>query len=112
VTWSNSEEVLRRERRVAIDHGGIRGEASGTATVSDHYGGEVGVRWDEPSTAWAAGGVTLELEWPEVTVKTASRGSLRTDRHHWYLELELDVFENGTLVRQRRWQREVPRHLQ
>jgi hypothetical protein len=112
VTWENAEDVITRERRVSIDHGGTRGETSGTATVRDHYAGAVGVRWDDPSNAWACGGVTLNLTWPEVTVETASRGSLRTDAERWYLELELDVYEDGTLLRQRRWERDIPRELQ
>jgi hypothetical protein len=47
-----------------------------------------------------------------VTVRTESRGSLRTDRETWRLELELDVYEDGELIAQRRWDREIPRHLQ
>jgi hypothetical protein len=95
-----------------IDHGGVRGQASNGAQVLDRYGGEVGVRWDDPGDAWAVGGTTYELTWPEVTVRTESRGSLRTDRDTWRLTLELDVSQDGVPLFHRRWEREVPRHLQ
>ena len=78
----------------------------------DHYFGEVGVRRDEPGTAWASGGTVYELEWPEVTARCESRGNLRTDANTWRMELELKVYENGELLAERRWEEEVPRHLQ
>jgi hypothetical protein len=112
VTWEVRDDVAARARRVVIDHGGVRGQASTGAGVLDRYGGEVGVSWDDPGNAWATGGTTYELTWPEVTVRTESRGSLRTDRETWRLELELDVYEDGELIAQRRWDREIPRHLQ
>lgn len=112
VVWEVHDDVADRSRRVVIDHGGVRGQASNGAQVLDRYGGEVGVRWDDPGDAWAVGGTTYELTWPEVTVRTESRGSLRTDRDTWRLTLELDVSEDGVPLFHRRWEREVPRHLQ
>jgi hypothetical protein len=95
-----------------IDHGGVRGQGAKGVKIMDAYGGEVGVRGREPGTAWARGGTTYELAWPEVTVRTESRGTLRTDADTWYVELELDVFENGEQIEHRRWERTAPRHLQ
>jgi len=69
-------------------------------------------RGAEPGIAWAQGGTTYELAWPEVAVRAESRGSLRTDASTWYLELELKVFENGELIAERSWERSTPRHLQ
>ena len=80
--------------------------------IEDHYGGEIRVRWDRPGIASASGGVSFELSWPEVTVGTASKGTLRTDEENWYLELELEVRENGEVIRTRRWERTLPRDLQ
>jgi hypothetical protein len=111
VEWSVGYDVITRERRVVIDHGGVRGQGSDVETY-DRYGGEVGVRRDEPGSAWARGGTTFELAWPEVKARTESRGQLRTDATTWHLVLELDVFENGERIAQRRWERTVPRHLQ
>jgi predicted acyl esterase len=120
VTWEVRDDVAERIRRVVIDHGGVRGQGSRSAFASptenaevfDRYRGEVGVRWDDPGDAWAVGGTTYELSWPEVTVRTESRGSLRTDRDTWSLELELEVYEDGQLLRRRTWERTLPRHLQ
>jgi predicted acyl esterase len=112
VIWEVRDDVAERARRVVIDHGGVRGQSSNGAEVLDRYGGEVGVRVDDPGTAWAIGGTTYQLTWPEVTVRTESRGSLRTDRDTWRLELEVDVYEDGEHRFRRRWERELPRHLQ
>jgi hypothetical protein len=112
VVWEVRDDVGERVRRVVIDHGGVRGQASNGAGVLDRYGGEVGVGWDDPGRAWAEGSTTYELTWPEATVRTESRGSLQTDRDTWRLELELDVYEDGEHRFHRRWEREVPRDLQ
>jgi hypothetical protein len=112
VVWEVRDDVVARTRRVAIDHGGVRGQAALGCETFDAYGGEVGVSRDDPAQAWGTGGTTFELAWPEVTVRCESRGTLRTDRETWSLELELDVYEDGALIRQRRWERTVPRHLQ
>jgi hypothetical protein len=112
VRWDVVDDVVARERRVIIDHGGVRGQGAHGVEILDIYGGEVGVRAHEPGVAWATGGTAFELAWPAVTVRTESRGTLRTDARRWVLELELDVYEDGELIRERRWEREVARHLQ
>jgi hypothetical protein len=113
VTWEVRDDVVARIRRVVIDHGGVRGSTeSDGASIRDTYGGEVGVRWDEPGHAWAEGGVTFELGWPEVTVTTASHGRLETDAATWRLTLEVKVSENGEVIRERHWERTIPRDLQ
>lgn len=113
VTWEVREDLLGRERSVEIDHGGIRGgDGNPEVKIEDRYGGEVRVRWDRPGIASASGGVSFELSWPEATVRTASRGALRSDETTWYLELELEVSENGGVIRTRRWERTLPRDLQ
>ncbi len=111
VTWTITEDVLARERRVTIDHGGVRGGAARDIGYEDHYGGEIVVSIDEPGTARATGGTVYELAWPEVTARTESKGTLRSDATTWYLELELEVQENGETIATRRWERTVPRDL-
>jgi hypothetical protein len=112
VTWEVREDVLRRERAVAIDHGGQRDGGDGTVDIADGYAGEIRVRWDEPGVASATGSVSFELTWPDVTVRTASRGTLRSDASTWYLELELEVSQDGETLAIRRWHRTVQRDLQ
>jgi uncharacterized protein len=112
VLWEVRDDVVAQERRVVIDHGGVLGHGANGVETVDAYGGEVGVRGREPGAAWARGGTTYELTWREVTARAESRGALRTDATTWYLELELELFEDGRQVGKRRWERSAPRHLQ
>ena len=122
VTWYHAQDIVSREHRVTIDHGGVRGagrhprQAFAGAGADgldylDRYGGTIEVRWDEPGIACATGGTVYELGWPEVRVRTESRGTLRSDATTWYVALELEVRENGETIATRRWERTVPRHL-
>lgn len=110
VTWTIEDDVLARERRVRIEHGGVRGEA-GDIRIVDTYGGEIGVSTVEPGRAWATGATSFELAFPEATVRAVSQGTLRTDRDTWQLTLELEVYEDDRQVAHRRWERAVPRGL-
>jgi hypothetical protein len=109
--WRIEEDVLERRRGVTIDHG-LEEDRDMSVHVVEHYGGTVSVSTTDPGHARATGGTTFELRWPEATVRTESRGTLRSDAATWYLELELDVFENGEPIARRRWERQVPRALQ
>jgi hypothetical protein len=109
--WRIEEDVLERRRGVTIDHG-LEEDRDMSVHVVEHYGGTVSVSTTDPGNARATGGTTFELRWPEATVRTESRGTLRSDAATWYLELELDVFENGEPIARRRWERQVPRALQ
>lgn len=109
VILESHDDVVARTRRVAIDHGGVRTPSS---AVTDGYAGEIGVHRDQPGDAWATGSVWFELVWPEATVRTRSRGELRTDSDTWHLTLELEVLQDGEPVTGRRWERHVPRRLQ
>ncbi|HSL10494.1 MAG TPA: CocE/NonD family hydrolase [Actinomycetota bacterium] len=111
VTWTSTEDVLGRRRTVTIDHGGVRGAAAGGLGYSDTYGGEIVASIDEPGNAHATGGTVYELAWPEVQVRTESKGTLRSDATTWHLDLELEVQENGETVFTRRWERRLPRDL-
>lgn len=111
VVWTTTEDVLACERTVAIDHGGVRGAGARDLEYYDRYGGKIVASVDEPGNARATGGTVYELTWPEVAVRTESRGTLRSDATTWYLELELEVRENGETIATRRWERTVPRDL-
>jgi uncharacterized protein len=111
VRWEIHEDVLRRERAVEIDHGGVRGRVGDTET-SDRYHGEIRVRWEEPGDCTARAGAELELAWPEATVRAESRTILRSDPEAWHLEIELQVYDGDELIAERRWERTTPRDLQ
>lgn len=111
VVWEIRDDVLGRTRSVRIDHGGVRGRTGPVETL-DAYEGEIVVRWDEPGIAQARASGTFQLGFPEATVRTESRGTLRSDASTWYLELELEVFEGDGRIAERRWERTLPRDLQ
>lgn len=111
VAWEVVEDVVGRERRVRIDHGGVRGAGARGLELLDRYRGEIAVSIDDPGRARASGVVRYELAWPQVRVATESRGTLRTTGDRWHLELELEVWEDGRSVATRRWERSVPRDL-
>jgi predicted acyl esterase len=111
VRWEIRDDVLARERTVAIDHGGVRGR-SGLADGSDHYWGEIAVRSHEPGHAQATAGASLALAWDEASVRTESRATLRSDPATWHLSIELEVYEGEELIAERRWERTTPRDLQ
>jgi hypothetical protein len=111
VVWETSEDVIAGERRVRIEHGGVRGAGAKGLDYVDRYGGEVVVSIHEPGRARATGGTVYELTWPEVTARTESRGTLRSDATTWYLELELEVQADGETIARRRWDRTLPRDL-
>jgi hypothetical protein len=111
VTWTTTEDVLERTRAVTIDHGGVRGAGARDLEYYDRYGGEIVASIDEPGNAHASGGTVYELAWPELRVRTESKGTLRSDATTWYLDLELEVQEDGETIFTRRWERTLPRDL-
>ena len=111
VTWEIREDVLARERSVAIDHGGVRGR-SGLADGSDRYWGEITAGVHEPGHSRASAGASLVLSWDEATVRTESRAILRSDPERWHLAIELEVYDGDELIAERRWERTTARDLQ
>ncbi len=111
VTWEIREDVLARERSVAIDHGGVRGR-SGLADGSDRYWGEITAGMHEPGHSRASAGASLVLSWDEATVRTESRATLRSDPERWHLAIELEVYDGDELIAERRWERTTARDLQ
>jgi predicted acyl esterase len=111
VSWEIREDVLARERSVAIDHGGVRGR-SGLADGSDRYWGEIATASYDPGNSRASAGASLRLSWDEASVRTESRATLRSDPETWHLTIELEVFEDDERIAERRWERITPRDLQ
>jgi uncharacterized protein len=111
VRWEIREDVLARERTVAIDHGGVRG-LNGLAESSDRYWGKIAVRSHEPGNCRATAGASLELGWGDISVRNESRATLRSDPETWHLTIELEVFEGDERIAERRWERTTPRDLQ
>jgi uncharacterized protein len=111
VRWEVREDVLARERIVAIDHGGIRGR-TGLAESSDRYRGTIAARSHDPGNALATARASLELAWDEVSVRTESRATLRSDPETWHLSIELEVYEHDERIAERRWEKTTPRDLQ
>lgn len=109
--WRVEEDVLGRERRVAIDHG-FEAERENGIGVRARYGGTITVSTEDPGRAWAKGGTTFELRFPEASVRATSRGTLRSDAASYHLELDLEVAEDGRVRKTRRWERTIPRRLQ
>ncbi len=109
--WRLEEDVLGRERRVVIDRE-WEAERENGITVSGRSGGTIAVATSDPGDARASGASTFEIRFPEATVRTRSRGSLRTTATEWHLELELEVAEDGEVWHQQRWERTIPRALQ
>ena len=111
VTWEIRDDVLARERSVAIDHGGVRGR-SGLADGSDRYWGEITAGVHEPGHSRASAGASLVLSWDEATVRTESRATLRSDPERWHLAIELEVYDGDERIAERRWERTTARDLQ
>jgi hypothetical protein len=109
--WRIEEDVLGRERRVVIDRE-WEGEREREISVRGRSGGTIGVSTSDPGNAWASGGSMFEIRFPEATVRTRSRGTLRSTRQDWELELELEVAEGGEVWHRERWHRTIPRALQ
>lgn len=70
------------------------------------------VRRDDPGHCTASAIAELELDWPEASVRSESRTTLRSDPESWHLTIELDAFEGDDQIAERRWERRVPRDLQ
>jgi predicted acyl esterase len=111
VRWEIREDVLARERTVAIDHGGVRGR-NGLAEGSDHYWGEITACSHHPGNSRASAGASLVLSWDEASVRTESRATLRSDPEQWHLAIELEVYDGDKQIAQRRWERTTERDLQ
>ncbi len=110
-SWRIEHDVYARESRVVVESDVVTPLATGgSARMTDQV--RVGVLPHEPGTAWVKSTTDSVIEWPEVTARALARLTLRTDAETWFFDLGLQVFENGDLLRERRWQSQTPRLLQ
>jgi predicted acyl esterase len=106
--WRIEHDVLDRETRVVTRYGGTY-EGNHGAVVTDDYRGELGVSTIDPAIAWARGSSSLEIRWPEATVRTEASLSIRSDREALDVELTLVAHEGDEEIGRRAWTRRLPR---
>ncbi len=112
VTWRIEEDVLGRETRAVIESRGTGQPGDERPRSTERYAGEVAVSTEDPGKASAQGEAVFTIEWPEATVESRARHTVRSDAGAYHLELELEVSENGEVRWSRRWDRTIPRHFQ
>ncbi|MEP7045287.1 MAG: CocE/NonD family hydrolase C-terminal non-catalytic domain-containing protein, partial [Ilumatobacteraceae bacterium] len=110
LTWSSSHDALTRLTRVETKYGGPYDARHG-GHVKDHYEGQVSVVVTDPSLASASGTVRFEIEWPEASVVVESNMIVASNLDEYWVDIELNAFESGELVGERRWSRRFPRRL-
>lgn len=108
VEWRIEHDVLRRETRAFTRYGGPYEGLHG-ASIVDDYRGEVGVSTVDPGRAWVDAASSYRIEWPEVTVRTESTLTMRSDRERFDVELVLRVWDGDDLTVDRTWTRQLPR---
>jgi len=109
--WRFEHDVLRRESRVVIDHDHTTALDDGSAFL-EHYWGNAGVSTVDPGESFVTGGAAFELRWDGTVVRAETHMNLRSDKDNVYLELDLDVTENGAAKESKEWRQTHPRHLQ
>jgi hypothetical protein len=105
-----SHDVLSRVTTANTRYGAICDGRHG-GRVTDRYEGAVTVHLTSPALATAGGTVRFDIEWPEASVAVESRLQVRSDADEYHVDIELDAFESGALVAERRWSQRFPRHL-
>ena len=65
----------------------------------------------DPALATAGGTVRFEIDWPEASIAVESRLTVASTNDEYVVDIELDAFESGDLVAERRWSRRFPRNL-
>ena len=79
--------------------------------MTDLYEGTTTVSVADPSAATAGGTVRFEIDWPEASVAVESRLAVASTCDEYVVDIELDAFESGGLVAERRWSRRFPREF-
>jgi hypothetical protein len=112
VTWRIEHDVLRRETRAEARYGGTIEAQTVSPTVTQWYGGIVGVSTRDPGRTFVDSGGEYEIRYPEATVRTTARTSIRGDAEAYDVTIEITASEEGGERWERRWERRIPRHLQ
>jgi hypothetical protein len=111
IVWHTTHDVLAGRTTCTISHGTTyRTPHDGRA--AEHYDGDIAVGRANPANADARARARFELTWPDVRVAAEARGSVRSDAANYYVEIELDVDDDGQSFARRRWSEVIPRHLQ
>jgi hypothetical protein len=111
VRWWIEHDVLGRRRTARDDHGANYAGRHGSA-MKDTYTGRTDVSTVDPADAGAEGTARFEITWPEATVSSSARLSVRSTADEYEVEIDLDVEEDGQPFARRRWHEVIPRHLQ
>jgi predicted acyl esterase len=109
--WRIEQDVYARETRV-VAHQNATGEVPGVSRSWRNEDVRVGVNPFEPGISWVESMDEAEVEYAEVTARAKARLVLRSDPTTYMFDLALQVFENGELLRERHWEKTVPRKLQ
>jgi putative CocE/NonD family hydrolase len=108
--WRLEHDVLDAERRLVTNQG-AEAELEIGGHLTERYSATVGVSTGDCGRAYNRASARFRLEWAEATVETEARAHLRSDAESFYLELVLDVSEDGVILWSRRWDRTYPRRL-
>ena len=110
VIWRVNHDVLSRMTTANTRYGATHDGRHG-GRITDRYEGAVTVHITDPAMATAGGTVRFDIDWPEASVAVESRLQVRSDADEYHVDIELDAFESGALVAERRWSQRFPRHL-
>ena len=109
-TWHVSHDALARVTTARTRYGATY-EARFGGRVTDLYSGEATVSIVEAGHATAGGTVRFDIAWPEAAVTVESRLQVRSTAEDYCVDIELDAYESGVVVAERRWSRRFPRRL-
>jgi predicted acyl esterase len=107
--WRIEHDIYGRETRVVVESASETDLADAGVRRRDEV--RAGVVPHDPARAFAESSTDVEVAWPEVTARAVARVELRSDADRFGLDLRLDVYENGGLLRTRIWRSETPRGL-
>jgi uncharacterized protein len=110
ILWSTGHDVLNRVTHVSTKYGGPYDIRHG-GKMTDRYEGTATVSITDPALATAGGIVRFEVDWPDASVAVESRLMVASTADQYVVDIELDAFESGNLVAERRWSRSFPRRL-
>ena len=116
VVWRIEHDVLGRETRAVTGHGADYDGHEG-ARVEERYDGVVAVSTTDPGAARAEATASYRIAWPEATVRTEARLSMRSDAQAYHVVVdvvaeELDADADGVGFRsERRFERTIARRL-
>ena len=108
--WSSGYNALTRVTHVSTKYGSAYDVRFG-GKMADRYEGSATVSITDPAVATAGGTVRFEVDWPEASVAVESRLTVASTTDEYHVDIQLDAFESGALVAERRWSRIFPRKL-